>query len=34
VSFAPGQAYALGPVYLAHYDPTTKLIDLDAKPAN
>jgi hypothetical protein len=34
VSFGPGQAYTLGPVYLAHYDPTTKLILIDAKPAN
>jgi hypothetical protein len=34
VSFAPGQAYTLGPVYVAHYDPTTKLILIDPKPAN
>jgi hypothetical protein len=33
VSFGPGRAYSLGPVYLAHYDPTTKLLVLAAKPA-
>jgi hypothetical protein len=34
VSFGPGRAYALGPVYLAHYDPTTKLLVLAAKPVS
>jgi len=34
VSFGPGQAYALGPVYLAHYDPATQQIVISAKPVS
>jgi hypothetical protein len=34
VSFAPGRAYAQGPVYLAHYDPATKQLVLAAKPVS
>jgi Periplasmic binding protein len=26
ISFGPGRPYALGPVYMVHYDPTTKLV--------
>jgi hypothetical protein len=34
VSFGPGRAYALGSVYLAHYDPTTKQLVINAKPVS
>jgi hypothetical protein len=33
VSFAPGRAYPLGPVYLAHFDSSTGQLDIAAKPA-
>jgi hypothetical protein len=34
VSFGPGRAYAVGTVYLSHYDPTTKQMVLAAKPVS
>ena len=34
VSFGPGQAYALGPVYMAKYDPVGKTLAIAAKPVN
>ncbi len=33
VSFAPGQPYALGPVYVGHYDPSTHLLVFSSKSA-
>ena len=34
VSFAQGQAYPLGPVYVGHFDPSTGQIALAAKPVS
>jgi hypothetical protein len=34
VSFGPGRAYAVGPVYLAHYDPTTHQLVIASKPVS
>jgi hypothetical protein len=34
VSFAPGRPYALGPVYLGHFDLTSKTIEYSNTPAN
>jgi hypothetical protein len=34
VSFAPGRAYALGPVYLGHYDTTAKTLEYSNTSAN
>jgi hypothetical protein len=34
VSFGPGRAYAVGPVYLAHYNPTTKQLVIASKPVS
>ncbi len=34
ISFAPNRPYALGPVYMVHYDPTTKALVFANKPAN
>jgi Periplasmic binding protein len=33
VSFGPGRPYALGPVYMVHYDPSTKNVAFANKPA-
>jgi len=32
ISFGPNQPYALGPVYMVHYDPNTKAIVVASKP--
>jgi Periplasmic binding protein len=34
ISFAPNRPYALGPVYMVHYDPDTKAMVFANKPAN
>jgi hypothetical protein len=34
ISFAPGRPYALGPVYMVHYDPGTKALVFSTKSAN
>ena len=34
ISFAPNRPYALGPVYMVHYDPGTKALVFANKPAN
>jgi hypothetical protein len=34
VSFGPNQPYALGTVYMAHYDPSTKAVVVDNKPVS
>jgi ABC-type branched-subunit amino acid transport system substrate-binding protein len=34
VSFGPNQAYAHGPVFIAKYDPTTKLMTIASKPVS
>ncbi len=33
-SFAPGRPYALGPVYIGHYDLSTRTIEYSSTPAN
>ncbi len=33
ISFGPGRPYALGPVYMVHYDPTTKALVFATKSA-
>ena len=33
ISFGPNRPYALGPVYLVHYDASTKAIEYASKPA-
>jgi hypothetical protein len=32
ISFGPGHAYAVGPVYIVHYNPTTKALVFSSKP--
>jgi Periplasmic binding protein len=34
ISFAPNRPYALGPVYMVHYDPTTKALVFANKSSN
>jgi hypothetical protein len=34
ISFAPNRPYALGPVYMVHYDPTAKALLFANKPAD
>jgi Periplasmic binding protein len=34
ISFGPNRPYALGPVYMVHYDPDTKALVFANKPAN
>jgi len=34
VSFGPNQAYALGPIYIAHYDTGTKQLENSAQPVS
>jgi Periplasmic binding protein len=34
ISFGPNRPYALGPVYMVHYDPNTKTLVFANKPAN
>jgi len=34
ISFGPNQPYAVGPVYMVHYDPTSKTLVWASKPAN
>ena len=34
ISFGPNRPYALGPVYMVHYDPNTKELAFANKPAN
>jgi hypothetical protein len=34
ISFAPGRPFALGPVYVGHYDLSTRTIEYPSTPAN